>query len=266
MKTQRLALRPRIALTVPRSLLVMALAAPLASLGGCASMSWQARERQAQTREQQAQDLEGLREWREAHRVDRLRTPMGMVFAALAPHAGLDPTTVYVFTPDDYPPVPILGARGLPLVRLDITGFSAAAVGAHHFVISHQVDQFRADRCVLWGLAAHELAHDRLEHVETRAAWQGLAVAVPGGGLVGFLALPTWDRGAEREADAVGVAILERRGAPGGAVRHTLEYLMGRYGDRGGGWLARHPLTSERIAALPTLEDQRICAVPTRGR
>src|SRR5881397_2716441 len=61
------------------------------------------------------------------------------VFRDLAQSAGLDPRTVYVaFNKSD--------------------SLNAAAVGNHHFFVTRGVVA-TGDRCLLTGLAAHEIAH-----------------------------------------------------------------------------------------------------------
>jgi len=67
------------------------------------------------------------------------------------------------------------------------------------------------------------------------------------------LVLKAFDRSQERAADARAVLLLEAAGRPRWALRYALEFLQDAYGESGG-WLSTHPMTSERIAAQPEIE------------
>ncbi|MFQ5803611.1 MAG: M48 family metalloprotease [Candidatus Methylomirabilales bacterium] len=139
---------------------------------------------------------------------------------------------------------------------------NAGSVGDHHFVISPALLTID-NPCLVWGIVAHELAHDILGHPkkQLRAATgvgilSGVAgVFVPGAGYLvqgaGWLGLRSYGRGQEVKADRQAVALLETAGKPPWALRYALELIGDAYGDRGGGWASTHPLTSERISGLP---------------
>ena len=57
----------------------------------------------------------------------------------------------------------------------------------------------------------------------------------------------------ELEADRHAVMLLQRAGYSKNTMVDTLAWLMRRNGDTGGGVMATHPATSERIKALQSL-------------
>lgn len=185
------------------------------------------------------------------------------VFRDLAESGGLDPRTVYV-----------------ALQNSD--SLNAAAVGNHHFYVTRGV-VVTGDRCLLTGIAAHEIAHDILRHPETIAKTSDVTSVVgtvlgtaagafvPGAGYLvqgaTSLGLKAYSRNQESEADALAIKILLDAGKPEWSLRYALETLRQRTGGSSGGWLSTHPAMDERIASQPPLdiaEVRRICgSAPT---
>src|SRR3989475_9089757 len=167
------------------------------------------------------------------------------VFRDLAQSGCLDPHTVYV-----------------ALNKSD--GLNAAAAGNHHFYVTRGVVA-TGDRCLLIGIAAHEIAHDILKHPETIARTSdstnevgtvlGTAAGlfVPGAGYLvqgaASLGLNAYSRSQESEADQLAVKILRDAGKPEWSLRYALETLQQRSGGSSGGWRSKHPAAHERIGA-----------------
>ena len=109
---------------------------------------------------------------------------------------------------------------------------------------------------------AHELAHDDLGHVaRAQALGAGVGIGViildqifPGSGqitpIAGALVTRGYSRQEEYEADRHGMDLLGRAGYSKEQMVQTLTWLMRTEGDGGGGFLATHPGTQERIDAL----------------
>jgi predicted Zn-dependent protease len=180
-------------------------------------------------------------------------------FGELARAAGLDPATVYVAGRQD-------------------ANLNAASAGDRHFIVTAPVVA-TGDRCLWWGLIAHELGHDLLSHADVNVATAtalgvvatGVGLVIPGGGYlvqgVGWLGLRGFSRSQETAADAKAVEILERAGKPRWALRYTLDYLREVYGDKSAAlaWLSTHPVTTERLTTQPAYvaEDvARWCVAP----
>ncbi len=154
------------------------------------------------------------------------------------------------------------------------TLINAASLGDRHFIVTDALMQMD-NPCLLWGIVAHELAHDLLGHSNSKVlAQMGLgalataAGAVSGGlggyvvGAAGDVLINAYSRSQEREADAKAIDLLEKGGNPRWALRYTLEFLRDAYGDEGGGWTQSHPLTSERISTQPEVDphqDKEVC-------
>jgi predicted Zn-dependent protease len=107
---------------------------------------------------------------------------------------------------------------------------------------------------VVWGVVAHELAHDRLHHFDRRYRVRMAVAALRdasflAGTAVDALAMPKYARRQEYEADALAVALLRRAKKEPRSLLYALQYLAGKYGDTGG-WFSSHPLTSRRIDRL----------------
>ena len=119
-------------------------------------------------------------------------------------------------------------------------------------------DQLRA-------VLAHELAHDDLGHVaKAQALGTGLGIGMiildqifPGSGritpIAGALVTNSYSRTEEYAADHHGVDILTRAGYSKAVMINTLTWLVKTEGASGGGYLATHPSTQERIDALNKL-------------
>ena len=124
------------------------------------------------------------------------------------------------------------------------------------------------DAKLIFGVAAHEVAHDVLGHADKRKAAiateqlirTGVSL-IPGvGGLiassavlvVGMLALPAYSRSQEAEADDKAVEILQAAGDAEGAgtMIHAFRVLLARHGAKGGGLLDTHPGTEDRLEAM----------------
>ena len=212
--------------------------------GGCAS-------------HQQAQFQETIRKAAKTPVVEA-EGDVPTVFRDLAQSGGLDPRTVYV-------------------ALRNSDALNAAAAGNHHFYVTLGVVA-TGDRCLLIGIAAHEIAHDILKHPETIARTSdatsvvgtvlGTAAGlfVPGAGYLvqgaTSLGLKAYSRSQESEADQLAVKILRDAGKPEWALRYALETLQQRSGDSSGGWLSTHPALQERIVAQPAVdvaEARRVC-------
>jgi len=149
---------------------------------------------------------------------------------------------------------------------IDTVELNAASFGRCKFAITTGVLVMHDERLLLAALA-HEVAHELLGHAESRrqAAEAGYvarqAVAfVPYVGLpaawalygVEMLAMAAYSRSQEAEADSAALELLRAVGddEPTGTMRHLFSILLSRYGNRGGGFLATHPATEERLATL----------------
>src|SRR5581483_11051315 len=71
--------------------------------------------------------------------------------------------------------------------------------------------------------------------------------------IAGTLITNSYTRPLEIQADRHAVTLLRRAGYSKDTMTRTLEWLMRRNGDNGGGILSSHPATSERIQALRAL-------------
>lgn len=181
------------------------------------------------------------------------------IFRDLAGAAGIDARTVYV-----------------AVEKRD--ALNATALGKHYFLVTRGALAL-GDPCLVTGIAAHELAHDLLQHPETIAKTSdvttvlatmlatAVGVFVPGGGYLvqgaTSLGLRAYSRAQESEADRLAVTLLRRAGKPDWSLRYALELLQRQPGAAGsGGWLSTHPALAERIAAQPPVdvaEARRLC-------
>jgi predicted Zn-dependent protease len=117
----------------------------------------------------------------------------------------------------------------------------------------------------LRGVLAHEIAHEDLGHparAQVVGAGVNIGVAlleqlIPGSSsltpIAGTLITNNYTRPLEIQADRHAVTLLRRAGYSKDTMTRTLEWLMQRNGDSGGGFLSSHPATSERIQALRAL-------------
>lgn len=145
---------------------------------------------------------------------------------------------------------------------------NAIAAGSGHFAVTEGILSID-NRCLLWGIVAHELAHDQLDHpaqqlraqmavgaLSTAAGFIPIAGALGAPlivGLAGQAGVLAYSRSQEADADARAVEILTRANLPPWSLRYALEFLRDVSGETGGGWFASHPLTAERIASQPPI-------------
>jgi predicted Zn-dependent protease len=167
--------------------------------------------------------------------------------------------------------VPLVGAmdhsRPLNQVRVGIMDdprVNAASAGGGEFYVTTGLLQ-KANDDQLRGVLAHELAHDDLGHVaKAQALGAGVGIGMiildqifPGSGQItpvaGALITRGYSRQEEYEADRHGVDLLRRAGYSKELMINTLTWLLRTEGASGGGFLATHPGTQERIDALKQL-------------
>jgi len=157
--------------------------------------------------------------------------------------------------------------RPLSQVRvriMDDPDINAASAGGGEFYVTRGLLE-KANDEQLRGVLAHELAHDDLGHVakaQTLGAGLNIGMVIldqifPGSGkltpIAGVLVANSYSRKEEYEADRHGVDILTRAGYSKAVMVNTLTWLLQTSGPSGGGMLATHPGTQERIDALKTL-------------
>jgi predicted Zn-dependent protease len=140
---------------------------------------------------------------------------------------------------------------------------AAAGGDGQYYVTTGLLNQASHDQ--LRGVLAHEIAHEDLGH-PSRAQVVGVGVGVgaallekffPGSAAIapvaGTLISNSYSRPLEIEADRHAVTLLKRAGYSKTTMIDTLAWLMRRNGDSGGGFLASHPATSDRIKALQSV-------------
>src|SRR5438445_5775949 len=147
---------------------------------------------------------------------------------------------------------------------LDDSHINAASAGGGEFYVTRGLLE-KANDEHLSGVLAHELAHDDLGHVaKAQTLGAGLNIGMilldqifPGSGkltpIAGILVANSYSRQEEYEADRHGVDILTRAGYSKAVMVNTLTWLLQTSGASGGGMLATHPGTQERIDALKKL-------------
>jgi predicted Zn-dependent protease len=169
--------------------------------------------------------------------------------------------------------VPLLKVMDHPLQAnqvkvgvMDDPSINAANAGSNQFLVTTGLLQ-KANDTQLQAVLAHELAHQDLNHVQkTQTLGTGLNIGmvildqiIPGSGAIapiaGELLLRKYTRSEEYAADKHGVELLQRAGLPGKQMMSdTLTWLMqSTGGGSGGGFLATHPGTTDRIAAVKAL-------------
>ena len=152
-------------------------------------------------------------------------------------------------------------------VRVSIVedrAINAAAGGdGQYYVTTGLLNQASNDQ--LRGVLAHEIAHEDLGHpakAQVVGVGVGLGAAllekfIPGSAAIapiaGTLISNSYSRPLELEADRHAVTLLKRAGYSKATMIDTLGWLMRRNGDSGGGFLASHPATSDRINAIQSV-------------
>jgi len=147
---------------------------------------------------------------------------------------------------------------------MDDPHVNAASAGGGEFYVTTGL-LLKASDDQLRGVLAHELAHDDLGHVakaQTLGAGVGIGVIVldqlfPGSGsftpLAGALITNGYSRQEEYDADRHGVDLLRGAGYYRVVMIDTLTWLLQTEGASGGGFLAGHPGTQDRIDVLKKL-------------
>jgi predicted Zn-dependent protease len=152
-------------------------------------------------------------------------------------------------------------------VRVSIVenrAINAAAGGdGQYYITTGLLSQASDDQ--LRGVLAHEIAHEDLGHpakAQVVGVGEGHGAALleqffPGSAAIapiaGTLISNSYSRPLELEADRHAVTLLKRAGYSRATMIDTLGWLMRRNGDSGGGFLASHPATSDRINALQSV-------------
>jgi Zn-dependent protease with chaperone function len=127
---------------------------------------------------------------------------------------------------------------------------------------------------IIDALVAHEIAHEVLGHIGQRrtlplspgAGLTVLGIAVPGAGLLDFVANPLIIRAFTREqeiaADLKAVEVLRNMGyeAPRRALADALRAAAKVNGPPRRGWLARQPSLEDRLSRLEPLEAENQAA------
>ena len=144
---------------------------------------------------------------------------------------------------------------------VDDNEINAASAGNGQFYVTTALMNQASDE-QLRGVLAHEIAHEDLGHpmkAQVLSTGLGLGAALlekifPGSSAVapiaGTIIAGQYTRPMELAADRHAVILLRRAGYPKETMIDTLTWLMRRNGNSGGGILASHPATSERIQAL----------------
>ena len=147
---------------------------------------------------------------------------------------------------------------------MDDPHVNAASAGGGEFYVTTGL-LLKASDDQLRGVLAHELAHDDLGHVakaQTLGAGVGTGVIVldqlfPGSGsftpLAGALITNGYGRQEEYDADRHGVDLLRGAGYYRVVMINALAWLLQTEGVSGGGFLASHPGTQDRIDVLKKL-------------
>jgi len=167
--------------------------------------------------------------------------------------------------------LPLLRVTDHPMVGeeiqvsiVDDKEINAASAGNGQFYVTTTLMNQATDE-QLRGVLAHEIAHEDLGHpmkAQVLSTGLGLGAALlekifPGSSAVapiaGTIIASQYTRPMELAADRHAVILLRRAGYPKETMIDTLTWLMRRNGNSGGGILASHPATSERIQALRTV-------------
>src|SRR5215467_7868301 len=149
---------------------------------------------------------------------------------------------------------------------MDDPSINAANAGSNEFLVTTGLLK-QANDTQLQSVLAHEIAHQDLNHVQkAQNLGTGLNIGmvlldqiIPGIGaltpIAGELLLRKYTRTEEYAADKHGVQLLQRAGMPGKQMMaDTLSWLMqSSGGSSGGGFLATHPGTTDRVTAVKAL-------------
>ena len=149
---------------------------------------------------------------------------------------------------------------------MDDNSINAANAGNNEFLVTTGLLK-QANDTQLQSVLAHEISHQDLNHVQkTQNLGTGLNIGmvlldqiIPGSGaltpIAGELLLRKYSRSEEYAADKHGVQLLQRAGLPGKQMMaDTLSWLMqSSGGSSGGGFLATHPGTTDRVTAVKAL-------------
>lgn len=169
--------------------------------------------------------------------------------------------------------VPLLRAMDHPLKPdqvhvgvIDDPGINAANAGGGNFYVTVGLLQ-QANERQLRGIMAHEIAHEDLGHVaQMQVLGAGLNIGaqllehyLPGSSAItpiaGTLIARGYSRGEESQADRHAVEILRRAGYSKDTLIDALAWVERESGGGGGGFLATHPATQDRIDALKGLAE-----------
>lgn len=144
---------------------------------------------------------------------------------------------------------------------IDDPSVNAANAGGGEFYVTTGLLEKASDDHLL-AVLAHEVAHDDLGHVaKAKVLGTGINIGtiildqiIPGSGAIapiaGELLFRGYTRQEEYAADAHGARLLERVGRDRQLMIDTLTWLVQTTGGSGGGFLATHPATGDRIEAL----------------
>ncbi len=156
----------------------------------------------------------------------------------------------------------------------DAPNINAASFGSGRFLVWDGVADLPDS--MIDAIFAHEVAHDILRHskkaqdVKDLTDFFGDVLSVFGRTdastektlktWVGYTALPKYSRNQEFEADAKAVEILKKIGCeePEKQLSETLQVLLDKYGNLGGGFFDNHPSTTERIQRLRSQAERRM--------
>lgn len=154
-----------------------------------------------------------------------------------------------------------ISLEDVKIALVDDPAINAGSAGNGEFLVTTGLLRAASDD-QLRGVLAHEIAHDDLNHpskAQVINTGVGIGTALlekvfPGSSavapLAGTLVNGHYSRPMELAADRHAVKLLQRAGYSKRTLVDTLAWLMQRNGDSGGGLLASHPATSERIQAL----------------
>lgn len=162
----------------------------------------------------------------------------------------------------------LTGAEGsidsLRLTVFEMGVTNAWALPGNRIVLTRDLIERAGDADELAGVLAHEIGHIRSRHAEMQIIREiGVSALLElgsGGGMTGMLAVLRYSREAEREADAIAADLLIQADIDPQALTRFLERMRRIEGEASPGLFTRildmmstHPVTAERIAAVPPL-------------